>query len=68
MGGGGGGGGVAGLGDCSPPPPQFWLSRFSEGNPFGIDLQDLFLVDQYQKFSKGAIGANITKFEGRARK
>ena len=37
------------------------------GPPLGTSFWDQFLAGKHQKLSKGALGANITKFEGGAR-
>ena len=46
-----------------PPPPSILVANFFHRVPFDITLQHLFLADQSQIFSIGALGGNITNFE-----
>ena len=58
--------GGGGRGNRSRTSSSILVANFSKESPFGIFLQPPFFADQPQKVSKGAFGANITKFDGKA--
>ena len=49
-------------------PSTLCCHIFSTGSFCGIILRDPLMTDQHQNFSEGALGVNISKFEGGGRR